>query len=281
VATLVKAGLIGTRLQNRDVTDPRDAQLRAVFAGAREFNRAEFALLPEVDWREAAGRSSALFGVHGGDSFEQTAAIARDQARLLAQEAGQLATRCRDNGLPSELAVACQQVAESLREAAQEEDPNARLRQFLELPDSFNEQVSIVHQLHTFPFEEYRNVREFVRLTGDWAMGLSGEAQNRWQSLQGELQKANLVIDRWETLKSRYAFLLGRYQADYVKAHHDFQVAVREAVETLRRHEAFQRVPDQAERALEPLKVLGCSAEEPSSVVALRCPFGASAQHKN
>jgi len=71
MATLCKAGLVGVRYQNRDITDSTDPQARPIFSNVREFQRAVFAMLPAVDWRQAGELCSSVFGVQEGVPFRR------------------------------------------------------------------------------------------------------------------------------------------------------------------------------------------------------------------
>lgn len=271
LATLFKAGLLGVRYQNRDLNDAADPQARLVFNNAREFPRAVFTLLPAVDWRSAGELCSVLFGVPGGDTFERTAAVVQEQAKEWAQEAGQLATRCQDNGLPASFAASCTQTARCLGELAGLSDPNARLRRFLELADTLGQQMPPVSRLKGFPFAEYRRVHSLVQAGSDWAADLAGEAAQRWQRLQSGL-KAGDLPERWDQIRQDYAFLLGRYRESYGSAHCAFQEAVQRALDQIYHHEAFQYVAEAAEQALSPLKALKCDAGPTPGEETFRCP---------
>ncbi len=279
VATLFKAGLVSVRYQNRDLTDPTDAQARPVFVNARDFQKAIFSLLPEVNWRQASELCSSIFGVQGGDTFERTAAIVHQQASRFSQDAQNLVTRCRDNGLPSQFADTSRQVAQTLTDVAQRTEPNARLRRFLEHADTLNQQMPIVRRLKEFAFDEYRKVRAFFQTVSDWADNLSGEAAQRWQRLQTDIAATDL-LERWNQIRQDYGFLLSRYRTDYLNAHRNFQAAVQEALQALRSHEAFQAkdvgqdfTSCRAQQALQPLGGLVCEVAEPvPSEETFRCP---------
>lgn len=270
-ATLFKAGVVSVNFQSRDLTDPTDAQARPAFVNKRQFGKATFALLPEVNWRQASQVCSRLFGVHGGDTFERTAAIVRRQASHWSQEAQTLATRCRDNGLPASFGATSAQAAQALSDISRLRDPNARLRRLLEGLDDLDPQMSLVRRLREFAFDEYRMARTFLQTGGDWATSLSGEVAQRWARLQKDLAGADL-LDRWDQLREDYGFLLSRYRADYVEQHQEFKAAVREALQRLQAHEAFQEKPDAAEAALQPVRTLACDAadHEPTEDV-FRC----------
>ncbi|MCL5265971.1 MAG: BREX system P-loop protein BrxC [Chloroflexi bacterium] len=259
LATLFKAGIIGVVYQGRNLSGPTDPQARLVFSGVRDFQRATFDLLPEVDWRKASDLCSQLFGVDGGDTFERTATVVKEQAMSWKQEAEQLAIRCRDNQLPQNLGNTCHQTAETLGGIAQLADPNGRLRRFLDQAETLSGQMPTLRALKTFDFAEYRRVRSFTQAVGDWARMLSGEASERWQRLLSDLTAPDLS-SRWAQAKQDYAFLLSRYRTDYVEGHRIFQEAVQAALQILRQHEAFQHKPEAAEQALGPVKALTCGA---------------------
>lgn len=270
VATLLKAGAVGVRYHGRPITDPTDTQVRGVFTGQREFDRAAFELLPEVDWRKAAGRVSKIFGVPGGDTFERAAKIVGEQAERWRQLAGQLGTRSRDHRLPQRFITACEGASRLLDEIAQEDDPNARLRRFLKNAGMLASEVPTVRRLDGFPFDEYRKVRSFADMAGDWANTLTGDGARRWQLLYDGL-RADDLLDRWEGVRNDYAVLWSTYREDYKKDHLAFQDAVREALKALHQHEAFRHKPEEAEAALESLMALRCDAEPTPTEEAFRC----------
>jgi hypothetical protein len=260
IATLMKAGLVGVRYQNRLITDPNDLQVRAVFSQAREFQRATFEILPEVNWQKASELCSEIFGVVGGDTFERTALIVREQAQQWSQSANQLATRCRDNSLPAQLEQTCRQIADLLNAIAQIEEPNARLRQFLEIADELKQNFQTIRELMRFDFDRYRSLRSFIQLAGVWDESLEGESAERWKRLS-EGVNAPDILDRWQSLQNDFAALQSRYSQDYAQRHREFQNELAKAIEDLRKHPAFECEPEQAENLLQPLKRLQCKGE--------------------
>jgi hypothetical protein len=260
IATLMKAGLVGVRYQNRLITDPNDLQVRAVFSQTREFQRATFEILPEVNWQKASELCSEIFGVVGGDTFERTALIVREQAQQWSQSANQLATRCRDNSLPAQLEQTCRQIADLLNAIAQIEEPNARLRQFLEIADELKQNFQTIRELMRFDFDRYRSLRSFIQLAGVWDESLEGESAERWKRLS-EGVNAPDILDRWQSLQNDFAALQSRYSQDYAQRHKEFQNELAKAIEDLRKHPAFECEPKQAENLLQPLKRLQCKGE--------------------
>jgi hypothetical protein len=260
LATLFKAGLLSVRYQNRDLTDPTDAQARAIFSQTREFKWAIFELLQEVDWRALSDRCSTLFGVPGGDTFERTAETVLQKAREWEQTAAQLEARCRDNELPHRFADACQKAADILNGLAAISDPNVRLRRFEQEAQNLGEVLPIIFQLKDFPFDRYRQARRFASSAGEWARTLAGDDPARWQNFVAGLNADDLPA-RWKSLEGDLALFRNRYASDYLQRHARFQEAVREALDALKVHEAFQHNPSNAEVALKKLSALACSAE--------------------
>jgi hypothetical protein len=256
----MKAGLVGVRYQNRLITDPNDLQVRAVFLQTREFQRATFEILPEVNWQKASELCSEIFGVVGGDTFERTALIVREQAQQWSQSANQLATRCRDNSLPAQLGQTCRQITDLLNAIAQIEEPNARLRQFLEIADELKQNFQTIRELMHFDFDRYRSLRSFIQLAGGWDENLEGESAERWKRLS-EGVNAPDILDRWQSLQNDFAALQSRYNQDYAQRHREFQNELAKAIEDLRKHPAFECEPKQAENLLQPLKRLQCEGE--------------------
>lgn len=270
-ATLVKAGKVGVNYQNRNITDPTDTQMRSLFANQREFQKAVFSLLPDVDWRRASQLCSSLFGVPGGDTFEGTASIVQGQANSWGQEAERFSLRCRDNSLPGRFSQICQQAAQQLQEIAHIQEPNARLRRLLERAEELQPLMVVVRKLKSLDFHRYRNIWNFTLLTRDWLNSLSGEAGQRRDSLKSSLD-AQDVLDRFDALNADYIYLLSRFRQDYQDRHKVFQQTIQNALNSLRQHAAFQINPEQAENALQPLIILSCGVESPTAdEEALRC----------
>jgi hypothetical protein len=278
IATLMKAGLIGVKYQNRDIPDPNDPQVRNVFSQAREFQRATFEVLPEVDWRKASELCSEIFGVIGGDTFERVASIVLEQTQHWCQSASQLAIRCSDNSLPTQLRDKCSRVVERLTAIAQIEEPNSRLRRFLEIIDELKQNLPTIRKLERFDFDRYRTLRSFTQSVRGWDESLEEESAERWRRLS-EGVNASDILDRWQSLQNDFAVLQGRYSDDYARRHSEFQGAIAKAIEELRKHPAFECEPERAENSLQPLKRLQCAEEgfpsEPEFVCRnCRCPFG-------
>lgn len=264
-ATLVKAGKVGVSYQNRDFTDPTDPQLRSLFTNQREFQRATFSLLPDVDWRAASQLCSSLFGVQGGDTFERTALIVQQQSNTWAQESAQLATRCLDNALPAHFSQDCQKAAQQLLEMSRISEPNARLRRLLEKATELQPWMVVVRKLKTFNFARYRTIRNFARQVSEWSLNLSGEVNQRNQSLLSNLNAQDLM-ERIEALNADYAYLLNRYRQDYQERHQQFQGALQKALGVLRGHAVFQVKPSEAEAALQPIQNMICTVDLPIAV---------------
>ena len=260
VATLMKAGLVEVRYQNRIITDPNDPQVRTVFSQAREFQRATFEILPEVDWRKTSELCSEIFGIQGGDTFERVALIVQEQARHWSQSANQLATICKDNNLPIQLEQICRQVTEQLKAIIQIEEPNARLRRFLEIADELKRNFPTIRELERFDFDRYRMLRSFIQSARGWDESLEGESAERWRRLSEGINAAD-ILDRWQSLQNEFAALQERYYSDYAQRHREFQEALAKAIEELRKHPAFECEPEQAENLLQPLKRLQCDGE--------------------
>ncbi len=270
VATLFKMGMVRIRFQGRQITDATDPGARTVFVRDREFRAAAFELLPEVDWRRASEFVSRVFGVPAPDTFEATAEAVRRQADEWKQQAEMVKVRAGDNRLPDTFVRACEQAVRVLGELVGRADPNERLWYFLESAETLESRVALVRKLEQFPFEEYRRVREFVQVGSGWAGGAQGEATRRWQHLTGGLQ-ADDLLDRWPELRNEFAALLGRYREDYTARHREFMGAVEEAVQVLRRHEAFQHDPRQAEEILSGLVACTGSGEPGEEYVCPGC----------
>lgn len=270
-ATLFKSGRIRVRYQNREITDPTDPQAKAIFAGTREFQKAAFEILPEVDWREASRLTSTIFGVRGGDTFERTAETVREQAGQWMEKAQKLETRSTDNALPEKFAEVCRQTVETLRDIAERDDPNTCLRRFLEHADELKDNLQVVRDLEGFPFGEYQKVHRFIHTAHDWAEGISGEMERRWHSLTKGIEAEDLVR-RWQQLKDDYEYLYSCYRNAYKDRHRGFQERVERALDELRHHEAFTHEPEHAEAVLRSLERCQCDVEGAPDDVGFVCP---------
>lgn len=271
IATLVKAGLVGVRYQNRQITDPTDPQLRSIFSQAREFQRAIFEILPEIDWRKASELCSQIFGVQGGDTFERVASVVKAQSQTWSQQAEQLATRCHDNGLPRQLEEACRQVSDKLKEISQIEEPNTRLRRFLEYADELSQKMPIVRGLKEFDFDQFRKLKAFAQSTSDWAQSFGGEIVERWRRFSEGIRASDL-LDRWQSLQNDYAVLWEQYRNSYKQQHKDFQQTLERVLTDLRDHPAFQHDPTQAEKALSSLEQWRCNIDGIPTEDGFVCP---------
>jgi hypothetical protein len=279
-ATLFKTGVLCIRFHGQEITDPSAPLARSVFAQAREFARAVFEPLPEVDWRQASAWCSQVFGVPGGDTFEQVAEVVRREAQEWHQRTTTVSVRAHDNGLPQDLVTACEQAARMLEGLARTGDPNWRLRTFLEQAQTLNDQLASARALERFPFDEYRRAREFARAALEWVRDLTGDARERWERFSGGLQAPDLP-GRWPQIRGDYAGLLGRYREDYATRHREFQQMLRESIQALRQHEAFAHAPDEAGQVLSLLEKWVCTAsgEPESEWVCASCRRSYSALH--
>ena len=267
-ATLFKTGALLIRLDGQGITSVERA--RPVFEQARGFERAVFELLPEVDWRKAGEWCSQIFGVPGGDTFEQVAEGVDKKAQEWGQKAKMLSLRAQDHSLPPGLVTACQQAARILEELAQIGDLNRRLRTFLDKVQELKMLLDTVRALEGFPFDQYRRAREFALAASEWAQDLSGDARERWERFSGGLRAPDL-LERWSHILGDYAGLVGRYGEDYAARHRKFQGVLREAIEALRQHKAFSHAPAEGGRVLGLLERWVCTASGKPEEGEWRC----------
>lgn len=240
LATLFKNGSVSVEVDNQELTDPAHPRVRQIFESYRNFRHAVFKVLPAVDWRRARELYIGISGNPVGETFEEVSDRIRELATAWSSEAARLADRARDLGLPQEVAEGCRMVAEVLAEIARLDDPNARLRRFLEKEGLLREKVPLFRKLKEFEphFDGYRGLREFIRETAGWARDLSGELRARWQSLEQGLLSEDFW-ERYNELSAIAAVLRRAYQEDYDRRHAEVNRTAVEAVEELRRHPAF------------------------------------------
>ncbi|MBC7234010.1 MAG: hypothetical protein H5T68_12305 [Chloroflexi bacterium] len=272
VATLFKAGLVRLQVGGSTVDDPADPRAAATFLKEQDFKKALFAYQGEVDWRKAAEWCSKLFGVPTADTFQNTAQKVQEQAEKWSDRAEELATRCRDNRLPSMLANACDAVQRELSQVAGISDPAALLRRFLDCAAGLSDEMRLVRHLDTFDFSTFRKMVEWVAEASDWGQMQSGQTAQRWQRLQTALGAADM-LDRWEQMAEDFADLQNRFQTDYEKRHALFQEWVARALEEARTHRAFKQSPQEAEDKLTTLSKLVCPGPTEGEVSRAPCPL--------
>jgi len=274
VATLVKSGIVAVRYQNRLITDPTDSQLRRIFTSVREFNSASFEILPEVDWRKASELCSEIFGIRGGDTFEQTASIIKNVAQEWKTIANQLAVRCQDNELPLSFVDICDQISSLLEKIAQSEDPNTCLRRFLENELRLKQIFPTIKKLKEFNFQNYRTLKFFIQTLHDWAETLrfeNSEIAKRWECLKEGLNASD-IFDRLSDLQNNFAILFSKYQEDYIERHKNFQKELLKTIQYLRDHSAFEHHSEEAEKILSQLDHLRCDSDGIPSETEFVCP---------
>lgn len=269
LATLFKNGSISIKIDNQELTDPAHPRVHQVFESYRNFRLAVFKVLPAVDWRRARELYIGLTGGTVGETFEMVSAKVRELAREWSTEASRLTTRAHDLGFPASLANGCQAVAEVLAEIVRLDEPNARLRRFLEKETVLRENVPLFRRLKEFEphFEGYRKLRELVRETAGWARELSGELHERWQALADGLGAPN-IWDRYNELSASAIILSRAYQEGYNCRHAEVSCSAAEAMEELRSHPVFRNVG--RGDFLRSLETLNCTGE-PLASEALFC----------
>lgn len=270
-ATLFKAGLVKLQVGGSTVDNPADPRAATTFLKDQDFKKALLSYQEEVDWREAAQWCSKLFGAPAANTFQGTAQTVREQAMKWADRAEELATRCRDNSVPSALATACAEVQRTLSQVADPADPAALLRRFLDCVKGLSDGMAVVRRLDGFDFDAFRAMREWAKEASDWGEVQSGQTSERWQRFHAALSAPD-VLDRWTQMAEDYNYLRHRFRDGYWKLHAQFQEAVTKALEEVRTHRAFELKPQEANARLASFSELLCAGPPEGQAAGAPCP---------
>jgi len=254
VATLFKAGKISVLWSNKEYLTP-SPELFRVFSKVSEFNKATFDVLPEVDWRAASELISKIFGEIGGDTFEKTAEQVEKITTKWFGEVKNLEVRVKDNELPECIQKSVSEFLRDISEIVEADDPNARLRKFLEKEKSLMKNIKVIKELKKFDFDSYRKLRKFAENQAV-LVEFSGKSE-RLENLIKTVS-SDVVISRLEDAIADYGILLDEFKARYEKEHSAFTKSVRRAIEDVRNHEAFRSKPNEAKEVLAKLNELLC-----------------------
>ena len=255
VATLFKAGKISVFWNNKEYTSV-SPELFRFFSKISEFNKASFDVLPEVDWRKASELLSMIFGEIGGDTFEKTAAKVDDVARNWLDVARQLHVRVSDNELPKGIQKSVSEFLAGIEEIVKAGDPNSKLRKFLEKEESLKKNFTIVKKLQKFDFESFRKLRKFAD-NQPVLMEFRDELKDRLEKLT-KIVNSEEILDRISEAMAEYRILVKEFEKTYKEAHSSFVESVRDAIQDIRDHKAFEIKPDDAEKKLGKLLKVIC-----------------------
>ena len=255
VATLFKAGKISVFWNNQEYATV-SPELFRVFSRISEFNRASFDLLPEIDWRKASELVSIIFGEIGGDTFEKTAEKVDEVARKWLEEARRLEVRVKDNELPKSIQKSVSEFLKDIDEIVRAGDPNTKLRRFLESEESLKKNFKNVKKLQQFNFGSFRKLKRFAE-NPTVLVEFSSEAKKRFEDLM-KIIGSEEILDRLDDARAEYSILLKEFKKKYKEAHSVFAEGVREAIEEIKNHKAFEIEAEKAEERLEKLSRLLC-----------------------
>ena len=270
VATLFKAGKISVLWNNREYTTA-SPELFRLFSKISEFNKASFDLLPEVDWRKASELISTIFGEVGGDTFEKTAEKVDEVARYWSGIAKTLKVRVSDNELPKSIQSSISEFLKDIDEIVRAEDPNTKLRRFIEREESLKRNFKTVKKLQQFDFDSFRKVKKFAENLAALLelLEFSDELKRHFDSLM-KIISSEEIVDRFDDVLTNYSILLEEVEKRYERAHSVFAEGVRMAIEEIKKHNAFKIEPNEAKKRLEKLHGFICDQLD-FDETSLRC----------
>jgi len=269
VASLFKAGKISVMWNNKEYYSATP-ELNDVFVKSTQFNRASFDVLPEVDWRKARELLSSIFGVRSDDTFEKTAEKVRDVAEVWRSDAKQSQTRAIDNELPERIRDEIGGFIKAIEEVIKIDEPNAKLRVFLEKEEDLRRSFNTVKSLKEFNFEKYREIKKFIEnpVVGNALVDFSEKLEDIRKTILSEA-----IIDRISELEGDYNSLLDAFIRKYEERHKEFNKWIIDALEVVENHKAFELKPVEARDKEEELKKHQCEnlVFEPGALYCKNC----------
>lgn len=254
VASLFKAGKISV-LWNNEEHYSATPELTNVFTKSSQFNKASFDLLPEVDWRKARELLSSIFGERSEDTFEKTAEKVGVVAKEWWNNAKQIHTRVIDNELPNTIATIVEDFIKAIEEVVKVEEPNAKLRRFLEGENALRASFKTVKDLEQFGFRKYRELRRFIENP------VIDNALCDYKEKLEETKKtimSDAIVNRINEVDSVYSTLLDEFGRRYEERHAEFNKWVMNALKEVERHKAFDLKPEDAKEKEKELNDLLC-----------------------
>lgn len=254
VASLFKAGKISVDWNNK-LYYSVSPEVYNLFAKVSYFNKAKFDPLPEVDWRKASELLSSIFGVRGGDTFEKTSEKVEEVSENWLNKAKNLKTRAFDNELPISIQTNLDNFIKSINEVVETNDPNTRLRMFLEKEEELKGAFGIVKRLEKFNFEKYREINKFVR-NPDVETALT-DYKDKLEKITDTI-RSDAIIDRLDETSAEYKLLKDTFDQKYSERHNNFNQQVQEALSEAKEHKAFNESPEETNTKLTRLGSLLC-----------------------
>jgi len=269
VASLFKAGKILVMRDNKEYFSAIP-ELSAVFAKSTQFNRASFDMLPEVNWRKARELLSSIFGVRSDDTFEKTAEKVRDVVKKRWSDAKLFRTRVIDNELPVGIRDGIDIFIKAIEEVVKVEEPNARLRVFLEREEDVKKNFKTVKKLESFDFGKYREIKKFIEnpVVGNALADFSEKLDDIRKTLVSEA-----VMDRINEVAGDYSSLMDTFSRKYKERHEEFNKWIIDAFEVVKNHNAFELKPEEARKKEEELMKYQCKnlVFEPGALYCKTC----------
>jgi len=269
VASLFKAGKISVMWNNKPYYSATP-ELTDVFVKSTRFNRASFDVLPEVDWRKARELLSLIFGVRSDDTFEKTAEKVRDVAKEWWSEAKQFQTRVIDNELPKGIRDEIEGFSRAIEEVIKTEEPNAKLRVFLEKEEDLRRSFNTVKSIKRFNFGKYREIKKFIEnpVVRNALVDFSEKLEGIRKAILSEA-----IIDRISEVEGDYGSLLDTFSRKYKERHEEFNKWIIDALEVVENHKAFELKPVEARKKEEELMKHQCKnlVFEPGALYCKSC----------
>lgn len=230
-------------------------ELNDVFVKSTQFNRASFDVLPEVDWRKARELLSSIFGVRSEDTFEKTAEKVRDVANEWWSDAKQIQTRVIDNELSKGIRDEIEGFSRAIEKVIKTEEPNAKLRVFLEKEEDLRGSFNTVKSIKRFNFEKYREIKKFIE--NPVVSNALGDFSEKLEDIRRTIL-SEAIIDRINEVAGDYGSLLDAFSRKYEERHGEFNKWIIDALEVVKNHKAFELKPVDARKKEEELMKHQC-----------------------
>jgi hypothetical protein len=193
--------------------------------------------------------------VRSEDTFEKTAEKVGDVVNERWSEAKQFRTRVIDNELPKGIRDKVEVFIRAIEEVVKAEEPNAKLRVFLEKEEDLEANFKPVKKLEGFAFGKYREIKKFVE--NPVMENALGDFKEKFEDVRKTVL-SEAIVDRINEATVDYGGLLDAFSITYEEQHGEFNKWIIEALEVVEHHNAFALKPEEAGDKAEELRSLQC-----------------------
>jgi len=155
----------------------------------------------------------------------------------------------------------------AIEEVVKVEEPNAKLRRFLEEENALRASFKTVKKLEQFGFKKYREIRRFIEnpVIDNALCDYKEKLEETKKTIMSEA-----IVNRINEADSEYSTLLDEFGRRYKERHAEFNKWVMNALKEIERHEAFDLKPEDAKEKEKELNDLLCAILE-FDASALNC----------